>query len=215
MLWNPVALACGLTFSVMMGLIFVSSVRRSSFGWLIISVEYFYVLGLGLFPLLLSLGIIENPELLADYELKNGELRIATFVHIFLYGLGALHGYFFARQVAKKVSQRVVRIALANNINNYGWFYFLSGLTIVFSVLHFSFVGLDTALLNVAFARSGDFSGLVGFEQYQFLKNLAMLGLYSIVFVPYIIIDGKHILSAFVIVAVVATFIYLQTAARV
>src|SRR5262245_47802496 len=116
MLWNPIALACGLTFSVIMGLIFVASVRHSSFGWLIISVEYFYVLGLGVFPLLLSLGIIENSDMLAVYESRNGTLGMATFFHIFLYGLGALYGYFFARQGAKKVSQRVVRIALANKI---------------------------------------------------------------------------------------------------
>lgn len=214
MLWNPLAGLCGLLFCSMMALIFVSSVRRSSFGWLILFIEYFYVLGLGVFPLLLSVGVIDAPQLAVDYESQNGELAVATFVHIFLYGLGALFGYFGARPLARKVSLRVASFAADSKINNYAWFYIVSGLSILFSGLYFNIMGLENAVVNASFARGGDFSRIGGFEQYQFLKTLAMIGVFSMVFVPYIIIDGKHIKSTFLIIALVAFLFYLLNVSR-
>jgi hypothetical protein len=215
MLGNPLAAFCGLATCSMMALIVISAVRRSSFGWLIVFVEYFYVIGLGVFPLLVALSAIDAPPLLADYESKNGEAAAATYVHIILYGLGALCGYFLGRPIAKKVSRRVVRIALANRINNYTWFYVICGLSILFSGIYIYVVGLESAVVNASLVRGGDLSGLVGSEQYLFLKTLAMLGLFAMVFVPFIIIDGVRIKSAFFIIVLVAIPIYILTVARV
>lgn len=198
----------------MMAVIFVSSLRRSSFGWLIISVEYFNVLGLGVFPLLLSVNAIDMPQSAIDYESRNGELTVATFVHIFLFGLGALFGYFGARPFARKASLRIMSFAANNKLDNYSWFYIVSGLSILFSGLYFGAVGFEIAIVTASSARGNDFSGLVGFEQYQFLKTLAMIGLFSMVFVPYIILDRRRIKSTFLIVALFTFPIYILTVAR-
>jgi hypothetical protein len=76
-------------------------------------------------------------------------------------------------------------------------------------------VGFGNAVANASLARGGDFSGLVGFEKYQFLKRLAMLGGLSMVFVPFIILDGKRVFSSFLFIFVIALLIYLQTVSRV
>ncbi|PIQ23383.1 hypothetical protein COW64_24440 [bacterium (Candidatus Blackallbacteria) CG18_big_fil_WC_8_21_14_2_50_49_26] len=214
MLGNPAAATVGLVFTLMMILIFISSVRRSPFGWLIISVEYFYILGLGVYPLLASLGVVSIPETLSGYESINGKLELATFVHIFLYGVGALIGYFFARRFAKKVSKKVVLAAIANKLNNYTLFYLVSGFSIFISVLYFSFVGLETALLNANASRGGNFLGFVGLEQFLFLKTLARVGVFSMVFIPFIIVDGRRVFSTFLIVTTVAISLYIETVSR-
>src|SRR5262249_35012806 len=156
------------------------SIKRSTFGWLIIFIEYFYILGLGVFPLLLSLGVMDAPEYSRNYEWRHGEVTAIAFFHVALYALGALFGYFGAGPVARSASQRVVSFAGNNNIDNYVWFYCISGLSLLFSGIYFYLVGADIAIANATLARGGDFSGLVGFEQYQFIKTLAMIGLFSV-----------------------------------
>ena len=215
MLGNPLALVCGLLFCSMMILIFASSLKRSEFGWLIIFLEYFYVVGLGVFPLLSSLGAIDAPKLFVDYESKNGELAAATFVHIILYGLGALFGYFGALPFARQVSTGITLFSVKHQIDNYAWFYSVSGLSIVFSCLYFSSVGFETSITNASFTRSGDFSGLAGYEQYQFLKTLAMIGPFSMVFTPFIVLDGRRIKSTFLVITLFVIPVYLLTVARV
>ncbi len=215
MLGNPLAAICGLFFCIVMALIWLTSVRRSYFGWLIIYIEYFYVLGMGVYPLLISGGFIDYPSQALNYESTNNGISIAAFFHVILYGLGAICGYFLARPLARIISLKVISFAENNRINNYTWFYLISVLSLFFSGLYFSLVGIETALLNASFARGGDFSGLAGFEQYQFLKTLAMIGLYAMVFVPYIIFDGKRVKSTFIIISLIALSTYLLTVGRI
>lgn len=215
MLWNPLAVLSGLLLCSAMAVIVFSSIKRSSFGWLIVFFEYFYILGLGVFPLLLSLGAIDAPAYSLDYEWRHGEVTAFAFSHVALYALGAMFGYFGIHPLARKASLRVVSFAGNTRIDNYAWFYGVCGLSLLFSGIYFYAVGPETAIVNASLARGGDFSGLVGFEQYQFLKTLAMIGLFSMVFVPYIVIDGKRATSAFLVVTLVAIPIYLLTVARV
>jgi hypothetical protein len=205
----------GLAFSITIAIVFLSSVRRSSFGWLIIFFEYFYVLGLGVYPLALALGAIDVPSVYADFESRNGQVLPETYAHISFYASGALVGYFGSRLLRRRASNWIISFAGSNRINSYTWFYAVSGLSILFSGLYFGVVGFKNSLVNASFARSGDFTGLAGFEQYQFLKTLAMIGPFSMVFAPYIVIEGKRLKSSFCIIAIFAVSIYALTVARV
>lgn len=204
----------GLFISVTMILIFISAVRRSQFGWLIIYCEYFYFLGLGAAPLVMSALDINASGIFQSYESRNGQLGLSSFVHITLYGVGALFGYFSTRRSADNYASRIIGVAQRCNINNYNMFYWVCGLSLLANTLYFYFVGVENALLNASLTRSGVFSGLVGFEQYQFFKRLALIGSFSVIFIPFILSDGRRDISTFIILVVVTIPIYLLTVAR-
>ena len=212
---NGVAAASGVVFFIMESFIIVSAIKRSAFGWLLLLTEYFYLLGLGVYPILLGFGVIDAPEKFSNYLSNNDGFSVVTFFHIALYGAGALSGYYLARPFANKISRSIIKFSVINKVDNYMWFYCISGVSIFFSFLYFYFVGFETALMNASAARGGDFSGLEGFEQYSFLKRLAMVGMCSIIFVPYIIMDNRRIFTSFLIVFIVAVLIYFETVSRV
>jgi hypothetical protein len=198
-----------------MTLIMSVAVKRSPFGWLIVSVEYFYVLGLGIFPLLVGLDLIGLPDQLAGYESRNGDVQFGTFLHVGLYAIGGACGYFLARRPATKLASKIVSVAIANRIDNYMGFYFVAAISFAATAFYLALVGVDTALLTASATRGGDFSEMAGLEQYQFLKRLATIGVFAVVFVPFIILDGRRINSSFALLMLIAAAVYLQTVARV
>jgi hypothetical protein len=212
---SALAATAGITYSLLMAVICISALRRSSFGYLIIFYEYFYILGLGVFPLLASLALVEVAAPFREYESATGGLAFTTFAHVILYGVGSLLGYFGARDLARKFSSMVIAAGKYCKLSNLNWFYFSSVASIFFNVLYFCLVGVDVALLNAAPVRSGDFSGLDGFQQYSFIKTLAMIGLFSVVSMPFIIIRNIRLLSTFLITLLMAGLLYVQSVARV
>lgn len=140
--------------------IIVSAMKRSSFGWLVLTTEYYYLFGLGVFPIILGFGLTDGPALFSDYISNYGGFSVGTFFHISFYGVGALFGYYLARPITNRVSRRIIYFAAKNRINNYKWFYLVSGVSIIFSFLYFYFVGKEAALVNASLVRGGDLSGL-------------------------------------------------------
>ena len=212
---NFFAFIAGSAYCLLMAVICFASLRRSSFGYLIIFYEYFFILGIGVFPLVVSLGLVDVSTTFLSYESMNGGLSHVTFVHIILYGLGSFFGYFGTKPIATKFSLKLIAAVKCYKFDNSKWFYFSSISSICLSFLYFGLVGLDVALLNASPARGGDFSGLVGFEQYSFIKTLAMIGLFSVISLPFIIISNKRLVFSALIVLVLATLLYLLTVARV
>lgn len=214
MINNTLAIITGSVYCFFMVFIIVASIKRSRFGYVILFYEYFYILGLGVFPLVASLGIIDISPIYKSYESQHGGLSIATFIHILLYGVGAFCGYFVVGNLSKSISRKIIVTANFCKFNNYKWFYLTSFLSIFFNLLYFSLVGLDVALLNASSVRMGDSFGMMGLENYSFLKTLAMIGLFSVFSLPFII-AGKRLLSSFLILSIVAILLYMQSVARV
>lgn len=73
---------------------------------------------------------------------------------------------------------------------------------------------MEEALVNSSLVRAGGTTGLEDFDHYLFLKRLAMIGMCSIIFVPYIIIENRRILSTFLIISTVGILIYFETVSR-
>lgn len=214
MTYNVFALIAGSAYCFLMTVICLVAVRRSSFGYLIVFYEYFYILGLGVFPLVASLALINVSPTFINYESTSGGLSNATFVHIVLYGVGSFFGYFGIKPFAIRFSRKVIAVAKFCKFPNSKWFYFSSISSIFFNLLYLNLVGLDVALLNAGLARSGDFSGLIGFEQYSFIKTLAMIGLFSVISLPFFIIRNERLLSSFFLILTLAILLYMQSVAR-
>ena len=213
--YNIFALITGLAYCLIMTLICFSAVKRSSFGYLIIFCEYFYILGLGPYLVASSLGLLDVSPILENYELAVAGLSKITFLHIFLYGLGSLFGYFSFRSISKNLSRKLITLAARCSFSNETWFYCSAISSIALSLLYLVLVGVDTALLNASAARGGDFSGLEGFQQYSFIKTIAQLGVFSVISLPFIITKNKHLPLSFLIITIMAAFLYMQSVARV
>jgi hypothetical protein len=204
------------------GFIFLSSslfiifiaMRRSAFGGLVLLSEYFYVIGLGVFPIFLGAGLINAPEQFINYKSLNGDFSAGIFFHIFLYCAGMILGYFFLRKTKKSLSLKVIRYAEAKNIDNLKWFHIISIFSILVSLIYFTLMGWDVALLNASLVRSGDISNLGGAEQYLFLKRIALIGVLSVVFLPFIISTSNKLFLNLLILIVTCILIYMQSVSR-
>ena len=210
-----VHLLVGFAYCVLMVLICLTSVRRSSFGYLIIFHEYFYILGLGVFPMLAATGVVNASSLSLGYELTNGAPSIWAYLHVLSYGIGAMLGYFGLRSAAELYGKKLIGIAIRFKLPNSAWFYFSALFSIAATTLYVSLVGIDVALLNIGPVRSGDFSGLVGFEQYSFIKTLGAIGLFSVISFPYLILTGRRLPLVFFLTVVMAISLFVMSAARV
>lgn len=216
MSWDSIAGAvCGVLNTLLLIMIVVTAIKRSPVGWLMIVYEYFFFLGVCIYPILLYFDVIEVPELFAMYVLSNGSPSVATFTHLLLYGIGSWCGYYLiSNRLVNKCADNIIAFAVNNPINNYLAFYSVVGFSLLISAFFFNAVGFSTAISAASDARSGDFSGFLGFEQYMFLKVLASVGMFAIVFIPYIIMDQRHTKLAFMGIFLIGISIYIETVAR-
>jgi hypothetical protein len=195
--------------------IVVSSARATKFGYLILFFEYFYVLGLGVYPVVASLGLVGSNPMYADYERHRGGLNGATYLHIALFAIGSAAGYFGFNPGASALARVLARSARRTKFDNQVWFSFCLATTVGASGLYFYLVGIDVALLNTYAVRGGDFSGLAGLEQYSFLKTVSMLGLFAVIALPYYFSRSSSLASSFIAIVCVSVLIFAQTGARV
>lgn len=195
-------------------LISYQSFRRGHAFILLVSVEYFYFLGLLIFPLLYFTGVIERSELLNGYLSNNGSFNFFTPVHIFCYFVGAVFGYFFFNGRKSYLSDALRRAALKISFDSIFWFGFLVFVGVFFSFLFFYLSGFEEALKSASAVRRGDVSASAEGESYLFLKRLVMLSTLLVVFVPgYLHLTGR---SSNVIFwsLVISVLIFLQTVGR-
>lgn len=161
------------------------------------------------------LDIVDLSPIFIDYELTSGDFSYATYMHVTLYAIGSFFGYFCLRPSAIRLGDKLIAAARFCRLPNYKWFYFSSSLSIFLSLLYLYLVGVDIALLNAGPARGGDFFGLIGFEQYSFMKTIAMIGLFSVTSLPFIILTNKRLTSSAFIVLILEVSLYMLSVARV
>ena len=211
---NALAFFSGIFFLLTSLWILVISLKRSCFGIFLLSSEYFFILGLGVFPILLSLNLISNSSLFLSYQKLNGDISIATHFHLIFYSIGMFCGYFLLNKSKKSYKKLLIKIAVNSNIDNNLWFFCIAIFSISTSILYFNIIGFENAIVNANFVRGGDLSGLDGNVEFLFLKRLTMIAIFIVSFLPYIFIKKKWIAISFLIVFLLSVLIYMQTVAR-
>lgn len=211
---NPVWIVTSLASLALLSAVAWSALRRSAFGVLLLSAEYFYILGLAIFPIVVGLGVVHLVRPLDSYVAANGAVGAAAYVHILMYSFGASAGYFwfpFKRRYANFVLSVERRLA----VNSKRAFVGFAAASACVNALYVYIVGINFALLSVAAGRAGDFSDFGENVQFLFLKTLAQVCLIaSVVFVPKLVRTKQWSVALSTLLIVAACLAYLNSDAR-
>ena len=200
-------------YLIIIGAIFLTIFKKSKFWPIFLSVEYFYIIGLGFYPIFLFLDIVDIPVRYSIYR-SVASFNILTFLHIIFYAIGAAVGFFFCKRFTIVGSDRLVLISRGLKMKPFRFFYMLAGVAISAALLYLYLVGFERAILGASSSRGGDFSEFAGFEGYVFLKRFTILGLYAIAFFPFIVANNIKVKSSFLILFVIGILGYMITVSR-
>ncbi len=180
--------------------------RRNLFGWYAISVEYFYILGLGIYPIAHAVGLAEAPKFLV-----NDNTSLLAPLHICAYAVGAIFGFY---AVSSYVPARFASFIVGLNIHPkkaFAAIIFISG---IFAGLYIFSVGPEQALVGASYARSGNFDYFDAGTEYAFLKRPMMIGLLASAYAYYYIYVIRRPKRYLVISLIVGLIIYSTTVSR-
>ena len=200
-------------YLIIMSAIFLKIYKSSKFWPVFLSIEYFYFFGLGIYPILLSLDLVNIPLRYAKYNTSD-TLSVMTFFHIILYAVGAGTGFFFSPRLTVAGSNRLVILSRKLKINPFKLFYLMAFIAIAAAVAYLYFVGVERAIVGASSSRGGDFSDLAGVEGYSFLKRFTILGLYAVAFFPFIVASDTKVKSSFLILFSIGILGYITTVSR-
>jgi hypothetical protein len=199
------------SFAVMTSLL-ARMLYRSEFGVLVISVEYMYLLGCCLYPLLFSAGLVTPGVGGESFINNNGAPGLLAALHILVYCLSGAAGYLLSQ---KKPCNCLTPFAVQLNKlvrSRQLWFAALIVFGALMYGLYLYFIGLENALIYSTAMRSGLFENIEE-TRFLFLKTLASLSLYAVCFVYANLVRGKArlLLLSYVLLVIVA---YLLSISR-
>lgn len=203
----------GFTFVLSNAIVFWRLSKFSGFSWVVLYAEYFTLIGVGFGVWSVGFDIGVNHDFFDLYIYKNGLVSYMTFLHVICYALGCVFGVFFAG------SYGVSRSKLSQAEDPFGadriFFIYRSLLIVGISllVIYAILVGPVTALVTASTARSGVTDGLEDVLGFLFLKNLAQVGTFAVVFVPFLFVRRSHGFDIFLLVFY-GFLLYLLTGAR-
>jgi hypothetical protein len=207
------ALFSGLLYLLCSLLVFART-RKSSFFYLLAYSEYFYIVGIGFGAIFFGLGLDLDNKIYETYILQNGLISDYTFYHIIFFSIGMFSGTFIDKIVGMQISiGKVAEDSIKSNNNQVFWYRGLIFLGLIFLFIYMSLVGPVTALVTAATARAGSDEGLEGASGYLFLKNIAQIGIISIIFFP-VIIDKKRFKFDVFLICFYGILLYVLTGAR-
>ena len=197
---------------VVMAALLARMLYRSEFGVLVISIEYTYLLGCCLYPLLFSAGLVTPGVEGVSFIEYNGAPGLLASLHILTYCVACAAGYLLAQ---KKPCDRLGPIAVKLNGVVRNWQLWFAGLIVFgFSTygLYMYFIGPENALIYSMAMRSGLFENIEE-TRFLFLKTLASLSLYAVCFVYAVLAKGKvrTLLLLYVVLVILA---YLLSISR-
>lgn len=199
-------LIAGFVYILVITLILFSLQRRNLFWIYFISIEYFYLLGIGVYPVALALNLAEEPRFIGGYVMS-----VLTPLHVLAYASGALLGFYFA---PRHLSLRVALIAIRLNINPIKAFAVIFVIFAIFSLLYLIGVGPEQALVGATYSRGGNFEYFDSGTEYAFLKRPMMIGLlgaaYAYFFICILRRSSLYLLAS----VVIGVFIYSFTVSR-
>lgn len=184
-------------------LFIIFSFRRSSIGIFVLVAFSWYFIGLYLVPMLIVFGWI--PEGGNVYAFNASSYGLAASFHCFLLSLGMLLGFgskiykadvFFVRAIDHSIGG--VEWTLLKRIIILGLFSFS---------LFFYLVGIDTALVNAAAARGGDFEGFGSGKSFLFLKTIGASSLLGGALLYYLLYEKKVVYVFLYLVVVVLAYL--------
>jgi len=193
--------------------VFRSIFKESKFWVLFLSVEYFYFLGLGVFPVALSLGYADFPDELVGYG-NLYTLSSLSFAHVIFYAAGAFFGFYFSPKLKEKLSSLLRKVSISISIDSTKTLFVFLAFAFLSAISYIFLVGVDRVFLGAALARGGDLDEYSGFESYLFLTRFLYFGVYAVAFLPFVMARSRNSLSflfAFVVLGVLG---YLILAAR-
>lgn len=206
-------IAIGLVYLIAFGFISYSSIRKKESTYLLILYfEYFAIFGLGLAPLLMGLGFFDL-HLVSDYQALNGPITFLAFLHIFMFSVGSVLGYFTDAKRKQRFAAKILSFTGSIQIGQSASYYLLIGVGLLLLTVFIIIVGLDIAIGKASEARSG-FTELMGDGlQYAFIKRLVYATTFCIVFIPFLI-SRKSNFKIIMPLAILALGIYSVTVAR-
>ena len=211
---SELALLAGVVYLIGTFFVFRIAHRRSRFSFVLIYSELFYIVGIGVGAIALSLDEGAQGDIYQSFLLANGPVDNLTFVHIIVYTAGMVLGMAMYKPVKPFFFERgrFRPSALVSGLRlNFFWWLILLG--IGFLVLYVIVVGPIAALTTAGKARSNQVEELADATEFLFLKNLARIGVFSIVFVP-LIMEQKKTLKEFAGIVFYGFLLYLLTGAR-
>lgn len=163
--------------------IFIRIWRKNLFWCYFLAIEYFFIIGLGFYPVLHALGFVEKPDIF------NGNVvSVLIPLHIISYAIGAFLGFSLG---SKRISSRVANFAVQLNVDARKSFFFIFSICMVFFILYVSNVGLEQALLGASFARMGEFDYFDSGAKFAFLTRPMMIGLLTAAYAYFFIFTEK------------------------
>ncbi|BDB71964.1 hypothetical protein Cthiooxydans_43760 [Comamonas thiooxydans] len=149
--------------------IFIRISRNNLFWCYFLAIEYFFIIGLGFYPMLRALGFVDKPDFINE-----NVVSILIPLHIISYAIGAFWGF---SSGSKRIALRVTDFAVKLNVDARKSFFFVFSICVVFFILYVSNVGLEQALLGASFARMGEFDYFDTGAKFAFLTRPMMIGL--------------------------------------
>lgn len=208
---NPIVFSAALTYLIVMLWIVYRISKTSKFWVFMISVEYFYILGLGVFPILWSFDESLTPSFAP--EINFSRISVLTGVHIYAYAVGALLAALSLRS-STHVAKLCINWSARANLNVLRMFRLFWIVPLGAMIVYIASVGWDVALLSASAVRSGNMEAYTGGAQFLFLKSVVGLGLFGVAFMPFFLVHRIHVLRAVCLLAVCGLCTYLITVSR-
>lgn len=195
----------GFAYFLVSVLIFFALIRKNHFGIYFLAIEYFYIVGFGIFPMALAWGLVEPPDFVAHTP------SILTPVHILFYAAGAITAFLLQKN---RFSWRLVRFSVGLNVDPDKSFNVIFFVSFLFFVLYVAFVGVEQSVLGASFARSGDFDYFDDGNKYAYLRRPMMLGILISLYASYFIFQKKSPWAYMLFCGVIGISIYAVTVSR-
>lgn len=206
---SALVIISSLIYLCVTAVVFVSLFRRNEFWIYFITIEYFYILGLAVAPLLIVLGLHPSPRYAFTFE----QISPLVPLHIVFYSAGALAG-FFTGKLSNWLSRILVEFSRGLRVRPERLFYILTGLIFFSGACYLYLTGLETAVVGAAYARVGSFDYFNGLEKFAFLKRFVVLSTFLVAFVPYFVATKKHLFFRISLIVLASCFTYLITVSR-
>ncbi len=155
------------------------------------SVEYFYILGLGVFPIAAAFGYAIIPTHMTNYS-GIDSFSPLTFLHIVFYSLGAIIGYFGFSRSRLALANRLNLLAIKVNLDSRLYCNIFILISYISAILFIFFLGFERVFYGASLFRSGVSDEFAGFESYLFLTRFLYYGVFAVSFMPFILKNSSH-----------------------
>lgn len=192
--------------------IFVHAKNNHGFLIIFLSIEYFYFLGLVVYPILLGIGLVGLPPIF------NGGQSIESLhwlvpLHLAVYAAGSYIGFFTKGRLKRAFIKRLTtsRSVFATVPIIYLNIFVISALLSAF--MYFYLIGFERVLTSAALHRSKQ-DVYEDVQQVLFLSRFLYFGVFAVCFLPYIFSNKIHSGIYLLCIAAIGVSGYLISAGR-